>query len=47
VERITVPGERSSEKYSARYAAGVPIPPPLKATLDKLAGELRIAALDA
>ena len=47
VERITVPGERSSEKHAARYAAGVPIPPPLKATLDKLAGELGIAALAA
>jgi LDH2 family malate/lactate/ureidoglycolate dehydrogenase len=47
VERITVPGERSSEKYSARYAAGVPIPPPLKAALDKVAGELGIAALAA
>jgi len=47
VERITVPGERSTEKHSARYAAGVPIPPPLKATLDKVAGELGIAALEA
>jgi LDH2 family malate/lactate/ureidoglycolate dehydrogenase len=47
VERITVPGERSSEKYSARTAAGVPIPPPLKTALDKVAGELGIAALAA
>jgi len=47
VERITVPGERSSEKYSARSAAGVSIPPPLREALDKLAGELGIAALAA
>jgi LDH2 family malate/lactate/ureidoglycolate dehydrogenase len=47
VERITVPGERSAEKYTARAAAGVPIPPPLQAALDKLAGELGIAKLAA
>jgi L-2-hydroxycarboxylate dehydrogenase (NAD+) len=43
VERITVPGERSRATHEARSASGVPIPAPLKASLDKLAGELGIA----
>jgi LDH2 family malate/lactate/ureidoglycolate dehydrogenase len=47
VERITVPGERSGEKRAARSTSGVPIPPPLRAALDKVAGELGIAALGA
>jgi len=45
VERIRVPGERSAEKHTARSAAGVPLPPPLKASLDKLAADLGIAQL--
>ena len=46
VERILVPGERSHEKRKARSASGVPMSAPLRASLDKLAGELKIAALD-
>lgn len=45
VERILVPGERSAAKHAARSASGVPIPPALKASLDKLAAELGIAPL--
>jgi LDH2 family malate/lactate/ureidoglycolate dehydrogenase len=46
VERILVPGERSHEKHRARSASGIPMSAPLRASLDKLAGELKIAALD-
>ncbi len=46
VERILVPGERSAEKHAERAAAGVPIPPALKASLDQLAADLGIAPLD-
>ena len=45
VERILVPGERSHEKRKARAAGGIPMSAPLRASLDKLAGELKIAAL--
>ena len=44
VERILMPGERSHEKRKARAASGIPMSPPLRASLDKLAGELKIAA---
>jgi LDH2 family malate/lactate/ureidoglycolate dehydrogenase len=46
VERILVPGERSHEKRKARAAGGIPMSAPLRASLDKLAGELKIAALN-
>ncbi len=46
VERILVPGERSHERRAARAAGGVPLSAPLRASLDKLAGELTIPALD-
>jgi LDH2 family malate/lactate/ureidoglycolate dehydrogenase len=46
VERVLVPGERSHEKRAARAAGGVPLSAPLRASLDKLAGELEIAALE-
>jgi L-2-hydroxycarboxylate dehydrogenase (NAD+) len=45
VERITVPGERSSAKHAARSASGVPIPDALRANLDQLAAELGIPTL--
>jgi LDH2 family malate/lactate/ureidoglycolate dehydrogenase len=41
-----MPGERSHEKRKSRAASGIPMSPPLRASLDKLAGELKIAALD-
>ena len=46
VERILMPGERSHEKRKARAQSGIPISAPLRASLDKLAGELKIAVLD-
>ena len=46
VERITVPGERSRATHEARAASGVSIPAPLQASLEKLAGELKIAPLE-
>jgi LDH2 family malate/lactate/ureidoglycolate dehydrogenase len=46
VERILVPGERSHEKRRHRAESGIPMSAPLRASLDKLAGELKIAALD-
>jgi LDH2 family malate/lactate/ureidoglycolate dehydrogenase len=46
VERILMPGERSHEKRRSRAESGIPMSAPLRASLDKLAGELKIAALD-
>ncbi len=46
VERILVPGERSHEKRAVRAAGGVPLSAALRASLEKLAGELEIAALE-
>ena len=45
VEAIRLPGERSHALRLDRAANGVPVPPGLKAALDKLAGELGIAQL--
>jgi L-2-hydroxycarboxylate dehydrogenase (NAD+) len=45
VERIWVPGEQSREKFAARSKTGVPVPEALRASLDRLAGELGIAPL--
>ncbi|HEX9192791.1 MAG TPA: Ldh family oxidoreductase, partial [Burkholderiales bacterium] len=47
VERIWLPGEQSRAKFEERSRLGVPLPEPLRASLDKLAGELKIAALKA
>jgi len=46
VERIFVPGEQSHAKFLDRRAHGVPIPKTLRDSLDALARDLRIAALD-
>jgi len=46
VARIWLPGEQSRAKFEERSRLGVPIPAPLRASLDKLAGELKIAALN-
>jgi LDH2 family malate/lactate/ureidoglycolate dehydrogenase len=45
VERIWLPGEQSRAKFAERSKLGVPVPEPLRASLDKLAGELGIPAL--
>jgi LDH2 family malate/lactate/ureidoglycolate dehydrogenase len=47
VERIWLPGEQSRAKLEERSRLGVPIPPPLRASLDKLAAELKIKPLEA
>ena len=46
VERVWLPGEQSFEKRNAFRRAGIPLPPQLKASLDKTAAELDIAALN-
>jgi L-2-hydroxycarboxylate dehydrogenase (NAD+) len=45
VERIFVPGEQAAEKLADRTAHGVPMPKPLKDSLDALARDLKIAPL--
>jgi LDH2 family malate/lactate/ureidoglycolate dehydrogenase len=45
VERIWLPGEQSHAKYRDRLENGVPVPPALLASLNKLAGNLGIGAL--
>ena len=45
VERVWLPGEQSHEKRLANSRDGIPLPPQLKAVLDKLAGDLGINAL--
>ena len=44
-ERIRLPGEDRHHRIAERHAHGIPIPPELRAALDKLAAELRIAPL--
>ncbi len=46
VARIWLPGEQSRAKFEERSRLGIPITAPLRASLDKLAGELKIAALN-
>jgi len=43
VERIWLPGEQSHTKRLDRVKNGVPMPPPLRQSLDELAKELGIA----
>lgn len=45
VERILLPGEQSRAKFAERSKLGVPMPEPLRASLDRLARELDIPAL--
>jgi LDH2 family malate/lactate/ureidoglycolate dehydrogenase len=47
VARVWLPGDQSRAKLEERSRLGVPIPPSLRASLDKLAAELKIAALGA
>jgi LDH2 family malate/lactate/ureidoglycolate dehydrogenase len=42
VERIWLPGEQSHTKRLERQKNGIPIPPPLRKSLDELARELKI-----
>ena len=46
IERVWLPGEQSFEKRNAFRRAGIPLPPQLKASLDKTAAEIDIAPLD-
>jgi LDH2 family malate/lactate/ureidoglycolate dehydrogenase len=46
VERIWLPGEQSHQKRQERLRVGVPMPPPLLASLDDLARQLNIPALE-
>jgi LDH2 family malate/lactate/ureidoglycolate dehydrogenase len=46
VERIWLPGEQSHAKLLDRRAHGVPIPKPLRESLDTLARDLNVAPLD-
>ncbi len=46
VERIFLPGEQSHAKFLERSANGVPMPKPLRESLDALARELNVAPLD-
>ena len=45
VERIWLPGEQSHAKRAERSAKGIPLPAPLRAQLDQLASDLKIAPL--
>jgi len=45
VERIWLPGEQSQAKHAERSKNGVPIPPALMDSLDKMAKQLDIAPL--
>jgi LDH2 family malate/lactate/ureidoglycolate dehydrogenase len=46
VARIWLPGEQSRAKLEERSKLGIPIPESLRAGLDKLAGDLKIKALE-
>jgi LDH2 family malate/lactate/ureidoglycolate dehydrogenase len=46
VARIWLPGEQSRARFEERSKLGIPIPGPLRASLDKLAAELKIKALE-
>jgi L-2-hydroxycarboxylate dehydrogenase (NAD+) len=46
VERIRLPGEQSHAKHRDRLENGIPIPPALLGSLNKLAGNLGISALE-
>jgi L-2-hydroxycarboxylate dehydrogenase (NAD+) len=46
VERIWLPGEQSHAKLLDRRAHGIPMPKSLRDSLDAVARELRIAALE-
>jgi len=46
VERIFLPGEQSHAKFLERRANGVPMPKPLRESLDALARELNVAPLE-
>jgi L-2-hydroxycarboxylate dehydrogenase (NAD+) len=46
VDAIRLPGEQSHARRLERATDGIPIPTPLRAALDKLAAELRIAPLE-
>jgi L-2-hydroxycarboxylate dehydrogenase (NAD+) len=45
VERIWLPGEQSHRKRAEGERIGIPIPPALRASLDKLAAELQIPGI--
>jgi LDH2 family malate/lactate/ureidoglycolate dehydrogenase len=45
VARVWLPGDQSRAKFEERSQNGIPVPAALRASLDKLAGELKIPAL--
>jgi L-2-hydroxycarboxylate dehydrogenase (NAD+) len=45
VDRIWLPGEQSHLKRAERAVQGIPVPPALLASLDALAGELKVSPL--
>ena len=45
VDRIRLPGDGSYAARADRFENGIPLPPPLLASLNQLAGELKIAPL--
>jgi L-2-hydroxycarboxylate dehydrogenase (NAD+) len=45
VTRVWLPGDQSRAKFEERSRLGIPIPDALRTSLDKLAGELKIPAL--
>jgi LDH2 family malate/lactate/ureidoglycolate dehydrogenase len=47
VAKVSLPGDQSRAKFEERSRLGIPVPQALRASLDKLAGELGIAALGA
>jgi LDH2 family malate/lactate/ureidoglycolate dehydrogenase len=46
VDRVWLPGEQSRAKLEERSRLGIPIPDALRASLDKLAADLKIKALE-
>jgi LDH2 family malate/lactate/ureidoglycolate dehydrogenase len=47
VDRVWLPGEQSRAKHEDRSQLGVPVPAALRASLDKLAAELKLKPLEA
>jgi LDH2 family malate/lactate/ureidoglycolate dehydrogenase len=45
VAKVWLPGDQSRAKFEERSRLGIPVPKALRASLDKLAAELKIAAL--
>jgi LDH2 family malate/lactate/ureidoglycolate dehydrogenase len=46
IDRVWLPGEQSHHKRQDRMTSGIPMPKPLRASLDTAARDLGIAPLD-